>query len=103
MYFSDVFRKLGIERVHELGLPTPAGHLHGDDPGSSAHRPLPMATAPWGRNRSLWEGSPVTGTVNIEQANGAGIGRGGFLEVAGWEPLTRSDRLIMGLHPCGRK
>lgn len=46
---------------------------------------------------------PASGTGNIEQANGASSGRGGFLEVAGWEPLTRSDRLIMGLHPCGRK
>lgn len=28
---------------------------------------------------SLWEGNPATGTVGIEQANGASVDEGGFL------------------------
>lgn len=53
---------------------------------------------------SLWEGNPATGTVGIEQANGASVDGGGFLQVARWEPLTDSpNKLTVREHPCRRK
>ena len=51
-----------------------------------------------------WEGNPPIGAVGIEQANGADVGGGRFLEVAGWKQLTvPSDTLIMDEHLCLRK